>query len=135
MRIGDNFFDDLVAALGIGIDGTHGRGTAVDIFKDPFQIALLFVDKRLPVGEQEFHVPGLRAVDGGVVDFVQDAVGDGVPDAAGGGARHADTIFSAGSPARFYSWRAKRRALPLNPAIAGSLIRHRLAFPPKLQST
>jgi len=92
--ISDDLLDDPVPALVIGVDEPDRGGAVVDVFEGAFQIALLFVDERFPIREQELHIPGLRPVDGGIVDFVEDAVRDGKPDAARGGVRHAYAVFS-----------------------------------------
>jgi hypothetical protein len=55
-------------------------------------------------------------------------VRDGVPDAAGGGVRHTHCVFSGGSPTWFHSRPSEGWAVSIDPAIAGSLIRHRIAF-------
>ena len=99
MGIGNDLLDDLVAALMIGIGEANGRRIGVNIFKRTLEIALFFVDEGHAVGQQELHIAGLRTIDGGIVDFVQDAMRDGVPDAAGSRIRHANCVFSAGSPA------------------------------------
>ena len=53
MGIGNDFLDDFVAPLGIGISQPDGRGTAVDVFESALQIALFFVDEGFSIGDEE----------------------------------------------------------------------------------
>ena len=75
------------------------------------------MDEGLAVGEEELHVADLRAVDGGVIDLVEDAVGAGKPDAAGGGVGGADGVFNTGGPARLEARRTEGFALLVQPTI------------------
>src|ERR1700678_1693266 len=131
VRIGNDLLDNFIAALRVRVGEPHRGSTRIDIFENPFQITLFFVDEGFAIREQELHIPGLRAVNGGIVDFVQNAMRDGVPDAAGSRVRHANRVFSRRGPARLCPGCSEGSALTLNPAVAGSLVRHRLEFPPK----
>src|ERR1035438_10271822 len=73
-----------VAAFGIAIYVPNAQRLWMNVLELREQIALLFVNERLPVRDQELHVPHLGLVDGGVVDLVENAVRAGEPDAAGG---------------------------------------------------
>ena len=107
VRVADELLGDGVAAVGIGGDNPDGRSVGMDVVQVVVEVALLFVAEGLAVGEEQLHVAGLRAVDGGVVDLVEDAVRDGEPDAAGGGIGGGDGILLAGGPARFEAGRAE----------------------------
>src|SRR5713101_6255292 len=63
-------------------------------------MAALVMKETLAVGDEVLEVPDLRAVDGGVVDLVQDAGGDGEPDGAARGVRRSDCVLRALRPSR-----------------------------------
>src|SRR5713101_4521665 len=63
-------------------------------------MAALIMEETLAVGDEVLEVPDLRAVDGGVVDLVQDAGGDGEPDRAARRVRRADRVLRALRPSR-----------------------------------
>src|SRR6185369_12203010 len=58
----------------------------------------LVVKEGLAVGHQILEVPDLRTVDGGMVDLVQDAGGDGEPDRATGRVRRSYRVLRALGP-------------------------------------
>ncbi len=101
-----------------------GEGVGVDVVEVVLEVALLFAEEGLAVGEEELHVAGLWTVDGGVVDLVEGAVGGGEPDAAGGGVGGGDGVFLAGAPAGFESGCAEGGALVVEPAVEGNGIAH-----------
>ena len=115
--VGDEFFGDLVAAVEVAGDDTHGERVGVNVVEVVLEVALFFVEERFTVGEEQFHVASLRAVDGGVIDFVERAVRGGEPDFAGGCVSRGDGIFAAGSPARFETGCAEGGAVVVEPAI------------------
>jgi len=95
MRVADNVLDQLVAAFLVAIGVADAEGLGMDVLEAGNQVALFFVDEAGAIGDQQLHVASLGMVDGGVVDLVEDAVGDGEPDAAGGGVGRADGVFDA----------------------------------------
>ena len=88
------------------------------------EVAFFFAAEGFAVGEEEFHVAGLGAIDGGVVDLVEDAVGDGEPDAAGGGVGGGDGVFSARGPTGCEAGCAKGWTLVFEPAVERDGITH-----------
>src|SRR2546425_8953376 len=64
-------------------------------------MAALIMEEALAVGDEVLEVPDLRAVDGGIVDPVQDAGGDGEPDRAARRVRRADRVLRALRPSRY----------------------------------
>src|SRR5262249_22139956 len=72
------------------------------------QAALFLVKEGLAVGDQKLRVANLRAVNGGIVDLGHNALGQGEPDAAGGGVGCTDTVLRTGGPRRRDSRMAKR---------------------------
>jgi len=81
------------------------------------EVALFFMEECFFVGEEQFHIARLRAIDGGVVDFVERAVRGGKPDATGSGIRGGDGIFFAGGPTWFESGAAEGWAIVVEPVI------------------
>src|SRR5437899_12907796 len=63
-------------------------------------MAALIMEEALAVGDEVLEVPDPRAVDGGIVDLVQDAGGDGEPDRAARRVRRADRVLRALRPSR-----------------------------------
>ena len=117
--VGDELLGDGVAAIEVAGDDADGERVGVDVVEVVLEVALLFVEEGLAVGEEELHVAGLGAVDGGVVDLVEGAVGDGEPDAAGGGVGGGDGVFFAGGPAGFEAGSTKGWAVVVQPAVGG----------------
>ena len=95
VRVADNLLGQAVTPVRIAVDITDPQGFRVEVFEGREQVALLFMGKGLAVGDQELHVPDLGAVDGGVVDLVQDAMGTGKPHPAGGRVGGAYGVFHA----------------------------------------
>jgi len=95
VRIADDFLGQLVAALGIGVDIANAEGFRVDVFEGGLEVAFFLVNEGLAVGNEELHVADLGAVDGGVIDLIQDAMAACKPDAAGGCVGGSHRIFDA----------------------------------------
>ena len=74
MRIADNLLDEAVAASGVGVHIPHPERLRVKVLEGRHQVALFFVRKGLAVCYQKLHVANLRAIDGRVVDLVQNPV-------------------------------------------------------------
>ncbi len=80
VRVADGLFGERIAAVGVAIDLPRAGGGRVDVGESADGVALFLVEEGSAIGDEEAHVAGLRAVDGGVVDFVKDAVRGGEPD-------------------------------------------------------
>ena len=115
--VGDELLGDGVASVEIGGGDADGGGVGIDVVEVVFEVALFFVEEGLLVGEEEFHVTHLGTIDGGKVDLVEGAVGDGVPDAAGGGVGGGDRVLLAGGPAGRESRASEGRAVIVQPAV------------------
>src|SRR2546426_7862593 len=61
-------------------------------------MAALIMEEALAVGDEVLEVPDPRAVDGGIVDLVQDAGGDGEPDRAARRVCRPDRVLRALGP-------------------------------------
>ncbi len=82
VRVADDLLGQRVAAVGIAVDVADAESFRINVFELRLQVALLFVEEGLAVGDQKLHVADLGAVDGGVVDLVEDSVRAGEPDPA-----------------------------------------------------
>ena len=119
MGVADDLAGEAVAAFGVAVAHAHGEGVRVDVLELVEHVAAFFMEESLAIGDEELHVADLRAVDGGAVNLVEDAVRDGEPDFAGGGVGGADGVFGAGGPSGFEAGRAEGRALAVEPFVAG----------------
>ena len=99
MRIRDHLLHEHVAAFEVDVREPVAQRARLQAFDQLVEVALLLVEEGLAVGDQELHVPRLRAVDGRIVDFVEDSVREGEPDAAGRVVSGADALLAAGGPA------------------------------------
>src|SRR5512146_1904384 len=81
-------------------DDAVGERVPVDVLDRRLEVALRLVEERRAVGHQELEVPRLRVVDRGVVDLVEDAVGQGEPDGGGRRVRRPDPLLGARRPPR-----------------------------------
>ena len=79
VRVADDLLGQRVAAIGIAVDVANPKSFRIDVFELRLQVALLLVEEGLAVGDQKLHVADLGAVDGGVVDLVQDSMRAGEP--------------------------------------------------------
>ncbi len=122
MRVADDLLGQLVAPLGIAVHIAHPQRLRVDVLEGRLQVALLLVDERLPVRNQEFHVADLGSVNGGVVDLVEDAVRAGEPHPACGRVGGAHRIFYARGPTRLQAGATERLALLLEPQVVRLIV-------------
>ncbi len=121
--IANHLLGQAVATIGIAVHIPHPQRVGIDGLERRWHVALLFVRKRLPIGQQELHVPHLRTIDRGVIHLVQNSVRARKPDAARTRIRRHHRILHARSPARLQARRAKGFALLLKPPVHG-LIAH-----------
>src|SRR6202041_1581180 len=124
VRIVDDLLRDLVPALAVARYNAHRQCIGVDVGKFVIEIALLFVEERLPVRNQQLHVADLRTIDSRVVHLVQNAVRDGEPCPAGSGVSRAHRVLRARSPPWLNARRAKGRALLIQPVVLRCKFRH-----------
>lgn len=116
MRIGGDFLDDAVTTFAIRICQAIKQCSFFGIIDRVFQIPPLLVAKRLPVGNQELEISRVGLIDMRIINLVDDAVRDRVPEPATGVIGRPDPFFRALGPARLRSGRAeglfKRRSGP-----------------------
>src|SRR5580698_597233 len=103
MRVGDDFGDQLVAPLGVGIGQAHAESMLAEVFNFGFEIAMRVVEEGLAVGHQELKIANLWPVKGREIELAQDSARDREPDAARSRVGGPDDILSTMGPARFDS--------------------------------
>jgi hypothetical protein len=79
MGVGDDLFHEPIPVIAVG--GCHSipERIGLDAFNFVVQITPFFVKEALTIRDQELHVPRLRMIDGGKVDFVENPVRNGEP--------------------------------------------------------
>ena len=82
MRVADDLFDQLVALFLVLHGVADSESLWMDVLEGWDQVALFFVDKAFAVTDKKTEIAGLRVIDGGVIDLVEDAVRNGEPDPA-----------------------------------------------------
>jgi hypothetical protein len=107
VRIGDDFLENAIAALGIGIGDTKTQRAWSQALMSIVQLAFV-AEEGFPIADEILQVADLRPIDGRVVDLVQNAFGDRKPDTAQGRVSTSNAVLIAACPAR------------IDPGIAGS---------------
>src|SRR5277367_7070390 len=92
MGIGDDFLEDVIAAVGRVTDDFHAEPDVGEVLGSGGEIPALFMKESFAVGDEELEVADLRRVDGGKINFVNHAGGSGEPEAARGRVRRADRV-------------------------------------------
>src|SRR5215469_10765667 len=77
------------------------------------QVALFLMAKCLAVGDEKFKIARIRLIDPRKINFINDAMTEGEPEAAACGICGPKTFLCAGGPTRLNSGRSKRRAIDL----------------------
>ncbi len=106
--IGQHFFFDPITALDAGIGQLVDRHPRLDrnVFK--CTMALFLGKKLMAVSDNQAEVAGAGLIHAGKIDFVENAVTQGEPDAAVEVERGADSGLGTRSPARFDTGPARR---------------------------
>ena len=73
MRIGDDFLEEMIAAVGRMADDSNGETHGVEILGDGMEMAAFLVEEGLAVGDEELEVADLRLIDRGEINLVEDA--------------------------------------------------------------
>src|SRR5579859_2950839 len=102
--VGQDVFVDTEAPADVGVGELEGGDAVFETVQNGRAIALFFGEEAVAVGDDEAEVAGAGLVDARIVDFVQDAVAEGEPDAADRGKRGADAGLGAGGPAWRNAW-------------------------------
>src|SRR5215510_13845736 len=77
------------------------------------QVALFLMAKCLGVADEKFKIARIRLIDPRKINFINDAMAEGEPEAAASGICGSKTFLCAGRPTRLNSGRSKRRAIDL----------------------
>ena len=100
MRVGDDLFDQPVTSVRRGIGEPIIEGAFFGVLDLMHQIAALLMAKCLAVANEELEIARVGTIDIGVIDFVDDTMAQGEPDAATGMVSGADALFGAARPSR-----------------------------------
>ena len=130
MGIGDDLFGDTEMHLGIDIGDTITERVRGQAFMGAVQLAFI-PEEGLPVSNEVLQVAYLRPINGGIIDLVHDALGNGKPDPAQSRVSGPDSVLVAACPSGS------------DPGTAGSRmllqqVRHRDSFlraPPRLRTS
>ena len=74
MRIGDYLFRKPIAAFSIRALDVIAERMFLNVRNRAVQVAFLFVKERFPIRNEELHIARLWPVDGGIVNFIENAV-------------------------------------------------------------
>ena len=86
----------------------EGGNPVFDTFDNRLAVALDLGEESVPVGDDEPEIADASLVNARIVDFIDDAVTDGEPDAAPLAERCADPVLGARGPTRRNSRRPRR---------------------------
>src|SRR5882757_2383904 len=106
MRIGDDFLDQTIAAVGRVADDSHPETALVQVLSGGIEIAPLFVEEGLAVGYQKLQIAHLRLIDSGEINLVQNSRRHGEPYSAHRRVGGANRVLGAAAPSRRNSRRA-----------------------------
>ncbi len=71
MWVGDNFFHKPIPVIAVRRYDSIPKRIGLDAFNLAVQVTPFFVKEALTIRDQELHVPRLRMIDCGKVDFVE----------------------------------------------------------------
>src|SRR5947209_6561230 len=118
MRIGNYLFDQFVTRLRIGAAGAVTQCLGLNAFHVGREIAFLFMEERLAIGNQELSIANLGAVNRRIINLGKNAARQGKPYPAGGGIGSANAVFGACRPCRRDSRMTKGRLHGLTIAVS-----------------
>ena len=107
VRIGQNVFDQPVASAPLRIGEPIKWTVTFRVFDPMIEVSLFLVTECFPVADQELKIARVWLINGGVIDFVDDAVAQREPDPATGMISGAETLLGAGCPTRRDTGRAE----------------------------
>ena len=135
-RVADHALDDAETAAEMRAREQKSRHAVFERLHLRGAVPLFFGEEAVVVGDDESEVADAGLVDPRIVDFVEDAVADGEPDATGVGERRADSALGARGPSRPNSWRSGRLNHRFSPCrtgghiMRGTPVRHADCVPP-----
>ena len=107
MWICKDVFYETVASVAFRIGEAVKNTILFRVFDPVIQVAFFLVAKRFSVADKKLKIARVRCVDGGIVDFVDNAMAEREPQPATRMIGSAEAVFSAGRPAGFDSGGAK----------------------------
>ena len=100
MRIGDDFLEQMIAAVGRVADDLHAESGVADVLGGGVEIAAFLVEESLAVGDEKLEVADLRLIDRRKINLVQDAGRGREPQPARRRIRRANCVLGAAGPSR-----------------------------------
>src|SRR3954451_5572357 len=122
-RVRYDFLLQPIPVVAVGTFDVIAESMFVNIGDRALQVTLLFMKEGLPIGDQELHIANLRPIDGGVVNFVQNAMRQREPDPTPGRIGRSHALFGARSPARGNSRASKSHFTLLGHVLLHSILR------------
>src|SRR5450432_4537715 len=100
MRIGKNFFLDPVSSAKMSVDQAKGRNSQFDRHDREAALPFFLGEETGTIGDNQPEIAGASHIHARKINFVQNAVAQGEPDAAAASERGADAGLGARSPTR-----------------------------------
>jgi hypothetical protein len=114
LRISQYVLNNLVTPTALGVCQMIKENVMAGVFYAMKQISLFLVAKCLAVADEKFKIARIRLIDPRKINFINDAMAEGEPEAAASGICSSKTFLCAGRPTRLNSGRPKRRAIDLS---------------------
>ena len=111
MRIGEEFFNDAIAARWFGIREAVQERVFFRVFQGVLQVAPFLVKKSFTIRDQKLKIARIGTIDVGIINLVDDPVAEREPDAATAVISGADAFLRAASPARVHAGSAEGDSL------------------------
>jgi hypothetical protein len=74
MGVRYDLFNQPIPSFVVSALDTVAKSVLLDVRNGTLEIALLFMEERFPVRDEELHITHLGTIDRGVIDFVQNTV-------------------------------------------------------------
>ena len=98
MRIGNDLLDNTETPMRIGADDPESERVPGQILVSAVEVPFVAEEGRT-IGDEILEIADLRPVDGGVIDLVEDSLGDREPDPARRRISSSDAVLVASGPA------------------------------------
>ena len=111
VRVRDDLLFNLVAAVRIGVHDAIGQRIRPGALHLRLEVALLFMEETLPIGDQILKVTNLGPVNCGVISFGDNAIPKSEPEATGGSVGGPYALLSSLRPSRLNTRPAKSNSI------------------------
>lgn len=101
VRVGNDFFNNRVAAVGIGVRAPVAQGVMRQLFEFGVKVTLLVMEETCSVSDKILKVPQLWLIHCRIVDLSDDAIPQREPDSARSRIGSPDTVFASMCPLGF----------------------------------